>query len=98
MELKPLNDLILIKRLDAEVKTPSGLIHIPEPARERPTEALVVAVGDGKPLDNGSTRAPKVKKGDKVIFGKYAGTEVKVKGEPHVLVREEEILAIVIAD
>ncbi|HEY3278433.1 MAG TPA: co-chaperone GroES [Syntrophorhabdaceae bacterium] len=94
MKVKPLQDRILIKRIEEEAKTKGGII-IPDSAKEKPQEGLVVAVGDGKVLDNGQRVAPQVKAGDKILFGKYSGTEIKVDGEEHLIVREDDILAIV---
>ncbi len=91
--IRPLNDRILLKRIEAEQKTAGGIL-IPDNAKEKPAEALVVAVGNGKALDNGTRKACEVKVGDKVLFGKWSGTEVKIGGEEHLLVKEEEILAV----
>jgi len=94
MALKPLNDRVLIKRLDGETTTAGGII-IPDNAKEKPMEGVVVAAGQGKILDNGKVAALEVKEGDKVFFRKYAGTEVTIEGEEHLIMREEEILAVV---
>ena len=94
MALKPLYDRILATRLESEEKTKGGII-IPESAKEQPLEGKVIAVGDGKLLDDGSLRKLAVKKGDKLLFGKYAGTEIKVEGEEVVILREDDILAII---
>jgi len=91
--IRPLNDRILVKRLEAETKTAGGIL-IPDNAKEKPIEGRVVAVGSGKILENGSRRALEVKAGDVVLFGKWSGTEVKLAGEEHLLVKEEEVLAI----
>jgi len=93
MALKPLNDRVLIKRLDGEEKTAGGII-IPDNAKEKPMEGLVVAVGEGKLLENGKVRPLEVKKGDTVFFRKYAGTDVTIDGVEHLIMREEEILAV----
>jgi chaperonin GroES len=94
MKVKPLQDRILIKRIQEEEKTKGGII-IPDAAKEKPQEGIVVAVGDGKVLDNGQRLAPSVKAGDKILFGKYSGTEIKVDGEEHLILREDDILGIV---
>lgn len=94
MALKPLHDRVLVKRLDSEEKTKGGII-IPDSAKEKPLEAKVIAVGDGKVTDDGKTQKLAVKVGDKVLFGKYAGTEIKVDGEDMIILREDDILAIV---
>jgi len=94
MKLKPLGDRILIKRLEAEEKTKGGII-LPDAAKEKPKEGRVVAVGTGRLLDNGKRLSPQVKVGDRVIFSSYAGTEVKVAGEEHLIMREEDIQAII---
>jgi chaperonin GroES len=93
MNLKPLHDRVVIKRMEEE-KVSAGGIVIPDSATEKPIRGEIVAVGEGKPLDNGSVRALKVKAGDKVLFGKYAGTEVKVDGTEYLVVREDDILAV----
>jgi chaperonin GroES len=93
MKFRPLQDRILVKRLASEEKTASGII-IPDNAKERPMEGQVVAVGNGKLLDNGAVRKPDVAVGDKIIFGKYTGTEVKLDGVEHLILREDDILAV----
>ncbi|HZW35617.1 MAG: co-chaperone GroES [Deltaproteobacteria bacterium] len=93
MKVKPLQDRILIKRVEEETKTKGGII-IPDTAKEKPQEGLVVAVGAGKVTDNGTRVTPEVKKGDRVLFGKYSGSEIKVDGEEHLILREDDILAI----
>ncbi len=94
-KLKPLYDKIVVKRFEEqEQKTPSGII-IPDSAKEKPQMGEVVAVGEGKLLNNGQTVPPKVKEGDVVIFGKYAGTEVELEGEKYLVMSEDEILAVV---
>lgn len=94
MKVRPLQDRILVKRIQEEEKTKGGII-IPDAAKEKPQEGIVVAVGDGKVLDNGTRVAPGVKAGDKILFGKYSGTEIKVDGEEHLILREDDILGIV---
>ncbi|MDJ0763773.1 MAG: co-chaperone GroES [Myxococcota bacterium] len=94
MALRPLYDRILVSRLESEEKTKGGII-IPESAKEKPLEGKVISVGNGKILDDGSVRELAVKKGDKILFGKYAGTEVKVDQEDLVILREDDVLAIV---
>jgi chaperonin GroES len=94
MKLKPLNDRVLVKRLESEEKTAGGL-YIPDTAKEKPSKGQVVAAGPGKLADDGSRIAMAVKKGDEVLFNKYAGTEVKLDGVEHLVMREEDILAII---
>jgi len=94
MSVKPLEDRVVIKPIEPETKTKSG-IYLPESAKERPMQGRVVAVGPGKLLDNGKRSAPSVKKGDTVLFGKYAGTEVEIKGDPHMILRESELLGLI---
>jgi chaperonin GroES len=93
MKIRPLQDRILVKRIDQEDKTKGGII-IPETAKEKPQEGQVVAVGKGKVGDDGKVRALDVKKGDRVLFGKYSGSEVTLEGEEHLILREEDILGI----
>ncbi|WP_338766305.1 co-chaperone GroES [Massilia sp. METH4] len=94
MNLRPLHDRVIVKRLDQETKTASGLI-IPDAAAEKPDQGEVLAVGNGKVADNGTVRALEVKVGDRVLFGKYSGQAVKVDGEELLVMREEDILAVV---
>jgi len=94
MSVKPLEDRILIKPIEQETKTPSG-IYLPETAKERPMQGKVVATGPGKLLENGERVKPSVKKGDTVVFGKYAGTEVEIKGAQHMIMRESELLGLI---
>jgi chaperonin GroES len=94
MKVRPLADRVLVKRIPEETKTAGGIL-IPDNAKEKPSEGAVVAVGSGKLLKDGSTKAPEVKVGDKVLFGKYSGTEVKVDGEDHLILREDDILGVV---
>ena len=93
MKVRPLGDKILVKRDEAATKTDSG-IFLPESAKERPMQGKVVATGPGKMLDNGTRMAMMVKKGDTVVFGKYAGTEVEIKNVKHIIVRESELLGV----
>ena len=93
MKVRPLADRVLIKRLESEEKTKGGII-IPDTTKEKPIEARVAAVGSGKVLKNGKVRPLEVKEGDRVLIGKYAGTEVKVDGVEHVILSEDEILAV----
>lgn len=94
MNIKPLYDRILVKRIEEEEKTKGGII-IPDAAKEKPQEGMVVAVGDGKILDSGQKAPLQVKAGDKILFGKYSGTEIKIDGEEHLILREDDVLAIV---
>jgi chaperonin GroES len=93
MTIRPLHDRILVKRLAEQERTAGGL-YIPDSAKEKPIEAQVIAVGNGKILEDGTVRALDVKAGDKVLFGKYSGSEVKLDGEEHLIMREDDILAI----
>jgi chaperonin GroES len=94
MPVKPLHDRVLAKRLESEEKTKGGII-IPDAAKEKPLEGKVVAVGTGKIQDDGKVRELAVKEGDKILFGKYSGTEIKIDGEEMVILREDDILAVV---
>ena len=94
MQLKPLADRIVVKVLTQEEKTRGGIV-LPDTAKEKPQEAKVMAVGTGKVLENGQKLPPEVKVGDRVLFGKYSGTEVKVDGEEYLILSERAILAIV---
>ncbi len=91
--LKPLNDRLVVKAVKAEEKTAGGII-LPDAAQEKPTEAEVIAVGPGKVLDNGKIVPLEVKPGDRVIYSRYGGTEVKVGGEEYVILRQDDVLAI----
>jgi chaperonin GroES len=93
MKIRPLADRLVVKRTQEEEKTKGGII-IPDTAKEKPLEGVVVAVGSGKSLKNGKSMPLEVKAGDKVLFGKYSGTDVKVEGEELVLLREEDVLAV----
>ena len=94
MNIRPLHDRVIVKRIANESTTKGGII-IPDTAKEKPVEGKVVAVGNGKVLDDGSVRKMEVKAGDRVLFGKYSGTEVKLEGEEHLIMREDDILAVV---
>ncbi|MBG3876557.1 MAG: co-chaperone GroES [Desulfovibrio sp.] len=94
MNLKPLNDRVLVKRLETEEKTAGGLF-IPDTAKEKPSRGEVVAAGPGKVAEDGKLIAMTVKKGDTVLFSKYAGTEIKLDGVEHLVMREDDILAII---
>jgi len=94
MKIRPLHDRVIVKRIEEEETTKGGII-IPDTAKEKPSEGKVVAVGNGKLLENGKLQPLDVKKGNKVLFGKYAGTEIKIDGEEHLIMREDDIIAIV---
>ncbi len=94
MTIRPLHDRILAKRVQEEEKTAGGLF-IPDSAKEKPLEAKVIAVGNGKIGDDGKLRPLDVKAGDKVLFGKYSGSEVKLDGDDHIILREDDILAVI---
>jgi len=94
MKIRPLHDRVIIKRIKEEEVTKGGII-IPDTAKEKPSEGKVIAVGNGKLLENGTLKTLEVKAGDKVLFGKYAGTEVKIDGEEHLIMREDDIIAVV---
>ncbi len=94
MSVKPLEDRVLIKPSDPETKTDSG-IYLPESAKEKPIQGKIVAVGPGKLLDSGERVKPSVKKGDTVVFGKYAGTEIEIKNVTHMIMRETELLGVI---
>ena len=94
MNLKPLNDRVIVKRVEEEQKTAGGII-IPDTAKEKPIQGEVLAVGSGKVLEDGNRKPLDVKAGDRVLFGKYAGTDIKVEGEELLIMREDDILAIV---
>lgn len=94
MKIRPLGDRILVKRIEEEDKSKGGII-IPDSAKEKPQEGEVVAVGKGKLLDDGKIAPLELKAGDKILFGKYAGTEVKMEGEEHLIMREDDIIAII---
>ncbi|MEW6517838.1 MAG: co-chaperone GroES [Thermodesulfobacteriota bacterium] len=94
MKIRPLNDRILVKRLEGETKTAGGII-IPDSAKEKPAEGEVMAVGSGKLNDKGERVALEVKKGDRVLFSKYGGTDVKVEGVDYLIMREDDILGVI---
>lgn len=94
MRIRPLHDRIIVKRLEEEEKTKGGII-IPDTAKEKPIEGKVIAVGDGKIKEDGTKIPLEVKKGDRVLFAKYAGTEVKIDGEEHLMMKEDDILAVI---
>jgi chaperonin GroES len=94
MKLKPLQDRILVQRVEEEKTTKGGII-IPDTAKEKPAEGKVVAVGNGKVGEDGKRIALEVKKGDRILFGKYSGTEVKISGEDYLILREDDILGII---
>ena len=94
MAIRPLHDRLIVKRLDEEEKTKGGII-IPDTAKEKPLEGTVVAVGNGRILEDGKVRPMDVKAGDKVLFGKYAGTEIKIDGTEHLILNENDVLAII---
>ena len=93
MAVKPLEDRVLVKPIEAESKTASG-IYLPEASKEKPVKGEVVATGPGKRLDNGKRGEMSVKKGDTVVYGKYAGTEVDIDGEKHMIIKESELLGV----
>ena len=94
MAIRPLHERVLVRRLESNKKTAGGIV-IPDTAAEKPMEGEVVSVGNGKLLDNGELRALEVNAGDKILFGKYSGTEVKVDGEELIVMREDDIMGIV---
>jgi chaperonin GroES len=94
MKVKPLYDRVLIRRVAEEEKTKGGII-IPDSAKEKPAEGEVVAVGSGKLTDKGALQALEVKKGDRVLFGKYSGNEIKIDGKEHLILKEDEILGVI---
>ncbi|MBS1238336.1 MAG: Chaperonin Cpn10 [Deltaproteobacteria bacterium] len=94
MKIRPLHDRVIVKRMEGEEKTKGGII-IPDTAKEKPVEGKVIAVGSGKVLENGKKVPLQVKAGDRILFGKYSGTEVKIDDEEHLIMREDDIIAIV---
>ncbi len=94
MKLRPLHDRVIVKRLEEEEKSVGGII-IPDTAKEKPQQGRVIAAGTGRTLDNGKVIPLAVKEGDRVLFGKYTGTDIKIDGEEHLIMREDDILAIV---
>jgi len=93
MKVRPLQDRVLVRRVAEEEKTKGGII-IPDTAKEKPAEGEVIAVGNGKVDDKGKVRPVSVKKGDRILFGKYSGNEIKIDGEEHLILREDDILAV----
>ncbi len=94
VKLRPLHDRILVKRSEEETKTKGGII-IPDTAKEKPLEGTIISAGNGKILENGDKVPLEVKKGDTILFGKYAGTEIKIDGEEYLMMREEDVLGII---
>ena len=94
MKIRPLQDRVIVKRVEEEEKTKGGII-IPDTAKEKPMEGKVIAVGKGKIMENGKVHALDVKAGDRILFGKYSGTEVKIDGEEHLIMREDDILGVI---
>jgi chaperonin GroES len=94
VNIRPLHDRVIVRRLEEETKTPGGIV-IPDTAKEKPIQGQVIAVGKGKLLENGDVRPLDVKPGDKVLFGKYSGTEVKLGGEEVLVMREEDIMGVI---
>jgi chaperonin GroES len=94
MKLKPLHDRILVQRIEEEKTTKGGII-IPDTAKEKPAEGKVISVGAGKIGDDGKRVAPEVKKGDRILFGKYSGSEIKIAGEEYLIMREDDVLGII---
>ncbi len=94
MKIRPLQDRVIVKRLEEEGKTKGGII-IPDTAKEKPAEGMVIAVGKGKTADDGKLIKLDVKAGDRILFGKYSGTEVKIDGVEHLIMREDDILGII---
>ena len=94
MKIRPLHDRVIVKRLESETKTAGGIV-IPDSAAEKPVQGKVMAVGKGKILEDGTVRPLDVKIGDKILFGKYSGTEVKVDGDELVVMREEDVMAVI---
>jgi chaperonin GroES len=94
MKLKPLQDRILVQRVEEETTTKGGII-IPDSAKEKPAEGKVIAVGEGKTSDDGKKIALEVKAGDRILFGKYSGTEVKIDGAEYLIMREDDVLGVI---
>jgi len=94
MKVRPLHDRILVERIDEEEKTASGII-IPDAAKEKPSQGKVIAVGNGRKTEDGKIIPLDVKEGDKILFGKYAGTEIKIEGKEYLMMREDEVFAII---
>jgi len=94
MKIRPLQDRVIVKRVEEEEKTKGGII-IPDTAKEKPMEGKVIAAGKGKLMEDGKVHALDVKAGDRILFGKYSGTEVKIEGEEHLIMREDDILGVI---
>jgi len=94
MDLRPLHDRVLVRRLDEGEARSTGGIIIPDTAKEKPQQAQVIAVGSGKLLETGERMAPEVKAGDRILFGKYSGADIKLGGVEHLILREDEILGV----
>ena len=94
MKIRPLHDRVIVQRLEEEKTSPGGIV-IPDSAAEKPIQGKVIAVGNGKILDNGEVRPMDVKKGDRILFGKYSGNEVKVDGKEYLVLREDDIMGII---
>ena len=94
MQVRPLHDRIIVRRLEEEEKTKGGII-IPDTAKEKPSEGRVIAVGDGRIKEDGTKIPMELKKGDRILFSKYAGTEIKIDGEDHLIMREDDVLAVI---
>jgi chaperonin GroES len=94
MKVRPLHDRLIVKRLEEEEKTKGGII-IPDTAKEKPFEGRVIAVGDGRIKDDGTKIPMEVKKGDRILFAKYAGSDVKINGEDHLIMKEDDVLAVI---
>ncbi|MEE8321140.1 MAG: co-chaperone GroES [Gammaproteobacteria bacterium] len=94
MKIRPLHDRVIIKRLEEEKTSPGGIV-IPDSAAEKPIQGEVIAVGNGKLMDNGEVRALDLKKGDRVLFGKYSGTEVKIDGDEYLVMKEDDIMGVI---
>lgn len=95
LNLRPLGDRLIVQRIEKEQKSAGGIV-IPDTAKEKPAEGMVVAVGPGKRMDNGDVRGLDVKKGDKVLFGKYSGSEIKINDKDYLVLREEDIMAVIL--
>jgi chaperonin GroES len=93
MNFRPLHDRVLVERVAEETKSAGGIL-IPDNAREKPQQGIVTAVGPGAILENGNVRAPEVKKGDRILFGKYSGSELKLDGKEYVIMKEEDVMAV----
>ena len=94
MKIRPLQDRIIVKRLEEEERTKGGII-IPDTAKEKPSEGLIIAVGKGKVLENGTQLPLDVKKNDRILFGKYAGTDIKIEGDEFLIMREDDVLGVI---